>query len=155
MIIYKKDPGVQYIPIVRNGREIDHVMLLGGNNEVNEEKWKMARFSVEGDIKKRRIIEKHAKVEESIEKVEGKVIKDDKVVDGEVDKKVYKITAKKFNKLSGEEALEIVAETYDLKTLKAWGKKEGKGDVRGAIADRIKEVENYEVKKKEDKDKEE
>lgn len=148
MIVEKTTVGVQYIPVVENGRIIKHIQLLGGNNEVDDKLWAKARQSLLGHLKRKQLIEKFVnKIDEEVTEADVNIGTDKKpnIVKGQ--KKTYKISAKQFNKLEAKEAIAIVENTYDMKTLKKWQEESGKESVSAALASQIKKIEDHKVKK--------
>lgn len=149
MIINWKKINVKIIPAVKNGVVVGNVTLLPGNNEVDKDLWALARLNVLDQIKTKLCVEVATEV-----KVKETKLKDSKgKPTGEVKKETV-ITAKEFNKLSANEAEEVVADTFNLATLKKWMKKCKYDEVRTSIANKIDEVEKYgtDKKKKEGKD---
>ena len=148
MIIEKTTVGIQYIPIMKNGRQVDHIQIMGGMNEVNDKKWALVHESLKGHIRSKKIIIHNAEVTEKSTKEKRTVIEGKEKVEKEVTVKTHKIKAKKFAQLPADEALAIVENTFDPKTLKSWNKKGCKDVVRAAIAEQITKIKNHEVKKK-------
>lgn len=148
MIIEKTTVGVQYIPIMKNGRQVDFIQIMGGMNEVDDKKWALVHESLKGHINSKKIIIHNAEVTEESTKEKRIVIEGKEKVEKEVTVKTHKIKAKKFVQLPADEALVIVANTFDIKTLKAWNKKGCKDVVRAAIAEQIKKIEEHKIKKK-------
>lgn len=144
MIIEWTKVNVKIIPIIKGNVNIGKVTLLPGNNEVNKEEWEAARVHVLDQIKTGVIKEHATQVTEEVSGGKGKP-----------KKPITKLTVKEFNKLDIPEAEEIVKNTFNLKTLKTWKKKEGRDTVAALIKEQIELVEKHgtEAKKKKDRDK--
>lgn len=155
MLIESKKDGLLMIPkLAPNGVSLGTLTLLQGVNKVSDEDWELVRSLVKDKIDRKIIIEKHAEIkvtEESvIDEETGEPVKDKKTGKEKKVKKTKVVKSKDLKDLSAEAALEIVKETYDLKTLNDWinNGKIGKDEVRAAVRDQIELVESYGEDKK-------
>lgn len=114
------------------------IQLLPGNNLVDDNKWNVARKSVEAEIGKS-IIEVASKLVEVQEEVEEMDEKTKKVTLKKVKKMVSK--SKSLNELDANEASLIVEDTYSLDTLYKWKDGESRDSVRATILKQIEAVE--------------
>lgn len=148
MIINNTKDRVIIVPAAEHGILIDKVTLLPGNNEVDKKLWEAARKNVISHIRIGVIKEKHAEVKEKEIK-----LKDEKgKLTGEIKKEMV-LSVKEFNKLTANEAEEIIINTFNIETLEKWKKKTKYDEIRTLISNKIDEVKKYGNKKK-DKDKE-
>jgi len=122
------------------------LILLPGHNEVKKETWLKVMDLVQ--VKKYR--ERGWLTEKGDFKVEIKTTPSGK--EGELSKREKVATVKEFKTFPSNEAEAMVKETYDLKTLDKWNKKEERDSVRIAIKEQISVVENYDAKKQKEKD---
>ena len=147
MIIEKKTTGVLVVPVLQGIVITSEIHLLGGMNEVDDKTWGDVRDSV---MPHKSLIEHHV-VSEKKEEVKEKYTiknKDNEEEIRERTKVIYKISARKFGKLSAEEALEIVEKTYSLDLLNKWKKAAGKESVRIAVMARLKKLKKGKLNKK-------
>jgi len=143
MILESTASGVKIVPY-RRGEGLPvtgKLIILPGHNEIDTKDWNCARKEkgIISDLKRGVLIEHFAK--EVVEKVtdeEGK------------EKPVKVLKAKEFIQLNNQEAADIVQNTFDLKTLKAWKKKEQRESVRVEIINQIDSVKNYTTKDEEE-----
>lgn len=147
MIIEKTTTGILYIPIVAGEIEVDHIILIGGMNEVDDKLWGQIREAV---MPHKNLKEHHVK-DIKTEKIEEEYTIKNKDGEEEIRKRekiIHKISATKFSKLAPEEALAIVEKTYSLDVLEKWKKVAGKETVRLAVMNRIEKVEKRKAKQK-------
>lgn len=147
MIIEKTTTGILVVPILNGNITVNEIHLVGGMNEVDDKTWGDVRESV---MPHKSLIEHHV-VSEKKEEVREKYTiknKDNEEEIRERTKVIYKISARKFGKLSAEEALEIVEKTYSLDLLNKWKKAAGKESVRIAVMGQIEKVEKRKAKQK-------
>lgn len=146
MLVELKQQGLLSISILGpNGIETGQVILLPGVNKVSDEDWEKVRGQVKKDkIDRGIIIEHHAEIKEVEEPV-----KDEKTGEETIVKKT-KVKSKKLKDLSAVEAIKIIKETYDLKTLKDWKNKGGlsKDAVIAELISQIRLVESHGEDKK-------
>lgn len=135
MIIEWKKNNINYIECFNPvGIKTGSITLLPGQNEVEDELWKGARVHVQDDIDRGNIIEKFAKVE----------IK--KEIDPETKKEKIEVkieNSKDFHNLSLQDQIEVVKDTYNIKTLKEWKKKSAKDSVISEINNQIEMIEEH------------
>lgn len=134
----KKNAGLLTISsISKSGDILKTISLLPGHNEVEDSDWE----NIKGQLKD--------KIENDlIEVIEIKDVKEVEV-DGKLKKKAVNRT--KLTEIPAVQAVEIISETYDLKTLRGWRKVEGRDEIRAVLAEQILAVEKPKVKGKKQK----
>ena len=111
------------------------LVLLPGNNEVDNDTWAKLRVHAQEHLTAENLIEINA--ETKVKK--GKDGEDDEI---SVSEKTP------FVKLPAEKAEALVAETFSVETLEKWKKAEGRDAVRATIHSQIEKVLSHGQKKK-------
>jgi len=146
MIVKWKKERLKVIPYKVKNVLAGKIILLPGYNDVDEKEWVHARVGVK-DLIGKDIIEVATEVKKTVKKVEDPVTKE------VTEKTEVTIISKKFKALSLEKASEIVADTYNMETLKKWKKNESRDSIRKDISNQIDKIEKYgEEKAKKKKD---
>lgn len=125
MIIENTMTRLKTFPIGKiKGATRSTLILAPGYNEVNDELWKNVKkaFSVN--------------LEAAFAAGKLKEVVVEKAMQGGKTKK----EPKAFTELDATEARQIVADTWTRETLETWREKEERADIRNAIDDRIKEI---------------
>jgi len=114
----RKNAGLKTIDIPNaNGKTERTIFFLPGNNEISEDDWKK--------IKSNKQIQEEIKMGD-IEEIYG------------VDESNKKTTS--IKEMKAEDAIKIISETYDLKTLKKWRKQDSRDEVRSELKNRIEYI---------------
>ena len=139
----KPNAGIKTIDIPNEkGKAEKTIYLVPGANEVETSEWEKAKINpqIQDQIKKGYF--KEFGIEKEVEK---------SVLNEETGKKekqkVKEVVPAKISELDASEAVALVKETADLKTLKAWQKIEGRDEVRACIANQIEDIESGKVLK--------
>jgi hypothetical protein len=168
MIIESKKKGIQIVPVLGeklNGAKqiTSNVTLFPGMNEVSDDIWNVIKDSLKDDIERSLLIPGEArKVKKEVEvekEIEKKVEKPDPKDPDKTIEITEKVTVKEkeekevdesipFKELKSEEAEKIVKDTWNLKTLKEWKKKEARESVRIVILEQIDHIKKYGEDKK-------
>jgi hypothetical protein len=125
----RKKAGLNVVPIMKGGQVVKYVTLLRGINEVSEEDWEGMRKNLKRHLKVGNIEIVSEKVEVVKQDKDGKKEKSEKIV--------FDLSG-----LTPKKAVETVKDTWNLDTLKGWLDKEGRDEVRAAIANQVENVEN-------------
>lgn len=127
----KLNAGVLVLPCLNAQRRvIKHIRLIPGHNQIKEKDYNQAINAIEKYVK-------NGIMEIITEEIEEKSIKP--VKKGKKRKTV--ITTKKVKNISkikkASKVLKIVQDTWDIETLELWREKEGRDEIRAAIANQI------------------
>jgi hypothetical protein len=145
MIIKWKKSNPKVIPLLIEKSEKDgktgqikgSILLMEGINCVKDEEWKAAAKNLDDRIDKPFI----EVIEDAVEVQDPKNPK----------KKVMK-SAKGLEKFEAKEAVKMVEDCFNIKTLEFWLDNEGRNEVRAAIAKKIEDInDNNLTKEKSDK----
>lgn len=125
------------------GKAEDTIFLLPGWNHISEEKWIKARRNaqVASQIERGVIVEAGKEVTKEVTEVVKEKDKDGKTVKKEKKVEVKTVEQVPFSELEPEEALKIIADTYNMETLAELKKEESRDEIRAAIANRLEEIE--------------
>jgi hypothetical protein len=144
MIIESKKKGVCIVPCLNvTGIDIvSKIVLVPGNNKVDEEQWNAARVSVLDDIARGDIIEVDAVVEKK--PVVKKSRNPDTGEESEEKIMVDVVKGKSLKTISPSKIQGVIENTFNLDTLNEWKDSEGKRDsVRLMILKQIEFVEKF------------
>lgn len=145
MIINWKDSGPWVIDAGNQGGPkiglTNTYRVLPGCNEIPDEDWeKIKKISIVQTFLSAGLIEEFGtRQQEVIKTPEG-------------ESKVEVVKPKAFKDLSPEEALKIVADTWDSEQLVKWRKSENRDELRAAIANQIEKIEKGSVNPDEKQD---
>jgi hypothetical protein len=133
----KEKAGLLTVSKMIKGVIVKTISILPGHNEINDDDWE----GIKGQLQ--------SKIDEGhIEVVAKEVVKEIELENGKT--KTKKSTATKLAELEPDQALEIVQNTFDIKTLQKWRKSETRDEIRAAVADQIEFVKNPNPNKKKD-----
>lgn len=133
----KEKAGLLTVSKTTNGAIVKTVSILPGHNEIEDDDWEGIKSQLQSKIDAGHM-----------EVVEEEVVKEIELENGKTKNKKSIVT--KLNELESETALEIVENTFDLKTLKKWKKSETRDEIRAAISDQIEFVKDPNPNKKKD-----
>jgi len=151
MIVNWKGDGLKVISVIdaSSGKKVitGTVTLLPGHNIVKDTDWENMekQDSLQLSIKSGRLVPIGKQAEKVIKENVVKIVEEEDE-DGniskkkKIEKKEKKITATEpilLKDMKAEEARQIVKDTYNLETLEAWRKDEGRDEIRAEIANQI------------------